>query len=130
LVDGQSEGVYVALNRVNPDLLARSNNRLKVKPKNATTDLDIIEFRWLYIDADAIRPAGISANDAEHEAALQRVLTIRDFLRERGWPEPIHGDSGSGGHLLFRLPALDLRRAGDLVKRCVKSLAPGTRTPM
>ena len=122
-VDGRAEGVYVVLNRLNPELLARSDNRLKVRPKNTTTDADIIEWRWLYIDADATRPAGISATSAEHEAALERVQTIREHLNGRGWPEPIHGDSGNGGHLLYRLPPLELKRAGDLVKRCLKGLS-------
>ncbi len=85
-VDGKAEGVYVILNRFNPDLLARSNNRLKARPKHTTSDADIIEWRWLYIDADAIRPSGISATDAEHEAALQRTVAIREHLAERGGP--------------------------------------------
>jgi hypothetical protein len=123
LVDGKAEGVYVVLNRFNRDLLARSNNRLRVRPKNTTGDADIIEWRWLYIDADAIRPAGISATDGEHQAALQRAQNIRMFLEERGWPEPIFADSGNGGHLLYRLPTLELKRAGDLVKRCLQALA-------
>ena len=129
-LDGKAEGVYLVLNRINPELLARSNNRTKIRPKNTTTDADIIEWRWLYIDADAIRPAGISATDAEHEAALQRTLAIREHLAERGWPEPIHGDSGNGGHLLYRLPHLDLEHAADLVKRCLRALSVRFSDPM
>ena len=122
-VDGRSEGVYVVLNRINPDLIARSCNRLRPKLKNTTSDADIVERRWLYIDADAKRPAGISATDAEHEAALRRITLIRDSLQELGWPEPIHGDSGNGGHLLYRLPELEVTRAGGLVKGCLKALS-------
>ena len=122
-VDGRSEGAYVVLNRFNPDLLARSNNHLASRPKHTTSDADIIEWRWLFIDSDAIRPAGISATDAEHEAALERTVAIRDYLAERGWPEPVHGDSGNGGHLLYRLPYLGLEHAADLVKRCLKVLS-------
>src|ERR1035438_540166 len=122
-VDGRAEGVYVVLNRLNPELLARSSNRLRVRPKHTTTDADILEMRWLYIDADAVRPAGMSATDAEHEAALRRALEIREYLENCGWPEPIYCDSGSGGHLLYRLPALDLKSAGVLVKRCLMALA-------
>jgi hypothetical protein len=129
-VDGSAEGVYVVFNRLNPDLLARSDNHLKIRPKHTTGDADIIEWRWLFIDADAIRPSGISATDAEHEAALQRARAIREFLAERGWPEPIHGDSGNGGHLLYRLPHLDLEHAADLVKSCLKALSARFSDPV
>lgn len=54
-LDGKAEGVYVVLNRLNPALLARANNRIQVKPKHTTSDADIVEWRWLYIDADPVR---------------------------------------------------------------------------
>lgn len=47
-------------------------------------DADIIEWRWLYIDVDAIRPAGISASNTEHEAALERTLRVREFSVREG----------------------------------------------
>jgi P4 family phage/plasmid primase-like protien len=122
IVDGLAEGVYVVLNRLNPELLSRSTNRLKARLRNTTTDADILERRWFYVDADAIRPAGISATDAEHAAALERALVVRDFLSGFRWPEPIHADSGNGAHLLYRLPPLPLDRSGDLVKRCLQAL--------
>jgi hypothetical protein len=122
-LDGRAEGIYVVLNRVHPALLARANNRLQPKPKHTTSDTDIIERCWLYIDADPVRPAGISSTDEEHEAALNRANEIREFLSAQGWPAPLYADSGNGAHLLYRLPALELARAGDLVKRCLKALA-------
>jgi AAA domain len=121
-VDGSAEGVYVVLNRFNPALLARANNRLQARPKYTTSDADITERVWLYIDCDPVRPAGISSTDAEHEAALARAGQIRAFLTSCRWPEPIYCDSGNGGHLLYRLPVLDLANAGELVKRCLKVL--------
>jgi hypothetical protein len=122
-VNGKAEGVYVVLNSFNRVLLARAKNRLQGGLKNTTSDKDITRRRWLYVDADAIRPAGISATEEEHQAALQRTSQIREFLRDIGWPEPILADSGNGGHLLYLLPPLDLVRAGELVKACLKALA-------
>ena len=122
-LDGRAEGIYVLLNPCKPELLARANNRLQAKPKHTTSDVDITERRWLFIDADAVRLAGISATDVEHQTALDRATQIRDFLDSRGWPAPVFCDSGNGGHLLYRLPPLELGRAGDLIKRCLKALA-------
>lgn len=98
-IDGRAEGVYVVLNRFSPDLLARASNRLQAKPKHTTSDADIIQRRWLYIDVDVKRPAGISSTDEQHEAALQCINRIREFLTAQGWPEPVSADSGNGGHL-------------------------------
>ena len=72
-VDGKAEGVYVVLNRFKKDLLVRSENRLQVSPKHTTCDADVVEWVWLYIDIDAIRPAGISANDEEHQRRSKRA---------------------------------------------------------
>src|ERR1022692_4349246 len=41
-LNGRAEGVYVVLNRLNPALLGRANNRLQAKPKYTTSDGDII----------------------------------------------------------------------------------------
>ncbi|MEP7354860.1 MAG: AAA family ATPase [Acidobacteriota bacterium] len=122
-VDGRADGVYAVLNRLNPDLLARSANRLRVGLKPTTTDADIIEWRWLYIDLDPSRPAGISSTDLEHQTAFERAVTIRDYLSGLGWPEPLYSDSGNGAHLLYRLPLLDLKSAAVLVKACLRSLS-------
>ena len=86
-VDGHAEGIYTTLNRIDPALLARAANQLKVKLKNATSDRDIIVRRWLFVDVDAVRPAGISSSNEEHQAALDRARQIRDFLDAREWPE-------------------------------------------
>lgn len=69
-LSGQAAGIYVVLNQLAPALLARSANRLTIGPQNLTQDKDIIRRRYLPVDIDAKRPSGISATDAEHEAAI------------------------------------------------------------
>lgn len=114
-------GIYFIPNQVRPDLLARSVNKLrKVQSEPTTSDADIERRRWLLIDCDAIRPAGISASDEEHEASLVRAEQIKAALAERLWPDPIEGDSGNGAHLLY---AIDLPAQDDgLVQRCLQAL--------
>lgn len=117
-----AKGIYIVSNLVNPDLLARSFNRIKPAGKgDATQDSDIIARRWLPVDADPVRPTNISSNDGEHEAALQRARAIAAALQARGWPEPILADSGNGAHGLYRVdvPVND----GGLVQRCLQALS-------
>jgi hypothetical protein len=54
-------GIYFTLNPVIPDLLARAANRLKAAGTKSitTSDKDILCIRWLPIDLDPKRPAGI-----------------------------------------------------------------------
>src|SRR5437879_3865067 len=100
---GQGSGVYVTLNVVNPELLARAANRTKEFTKKTTSDSEILRRRWLPIDLDPKRPAGICATDEEHKAALERAHLLGTELAEQGWPEPFILDSGNGSYLLYRI---------------------------
>jgi hypothetical protein len=93
--------IYITLNRINPALLARAYNHFKTRVETTTSDRDILQRRWLPVDVDPVRPAGISASDQEHEAALARCLEIRFELSAIGWSQPVRGDSSNGGHLLY-----------------------------
>jgi len=115
-------GVYVTVNPVNPDLLARAVNRLRPAGRNPTTaDTDIVRRRWLLIDCDPRRAAGVSSSNAEHESALAKAREIRDGLSSLGWADPIMTDSGNGAQLMYRidLPADD----GELVRRVIGEIA-------
>lgn len=114
-------GVYVTLNPVRPDLLARAANRLKRRAPETTADGDILVRRWLLIDVDPVRPSGVSATDEELELARQRASAIYVFLSTLGWPEPIVAMSGNGYHLLYRidLPVDD----EELVRRVLAAVA-------
>lgn len=115
-------GAYATVNPVNPDLLARSYNRLQPAARNcATGDKDILRRRWLLIDCDPDRPSGISANDSEHEAALAKACEVRAGLASLGWPDPIMTDSGNGAQLMYRV---DLPSDDDgLLQRVLAEIA-------
>jgi hypothetical protein len=99
-----AEGIYITLNTCHPDLLHRAKNKLlKVDTNYSTSDSNILRYRWLLIDSDPVRVAGISSTDQQHALALSHSRMIRDALRAEGWPEPIVGDSGNGAHLLYRI---------------------------
>jgi hypothetical protein len=66
---GKAPGIYVTLNPVLPALFARAANRVRPRAEQTTSDRDILRRRWLPIDFDPVRPAGISSTEAEHGAA-------------------------------------------------------------
>jgi energy-coupling factor transporter ATP-binding protein EcfA2 len=118
-------GIYVTLNTVNPALLARRANRIKMRlgRKDATTaDADILRRRWLPVDIDPVRPSGVSSTDAEHAAALDAAGRIAAYLTEQGFPEPLRADSGNGAHLLYRIDLANDDAATEVVKGVLTTL--------
>ena len=119
----RAHGVYYTLNPVKPDILARSNNRVQAWAKHTTKDHEIVHRRWLPIDLDAVRPAGVSATEAEKQKVLDRAVELGSFLLQRGWPEPVYANSGNGCHVLFRVDLPNDDSSTDLLKRCLAVLA-------
>lgn len=114
--------IYFSLNPVNPDLLARAKNRLQAFAKQTTTDKDIDRIEFILIDIDPLRAAGISATDAEHEAAKALAEQIATFLEGKGFPQPIVADSGNGYHVQFFTELSNEQENVDLVKGFLNAL--------
>jgi P4 family phage/plasmid primase-like protien len=123
-LDGKAQAVYVTLHRVNPDLIARANNRIIQYAKTTTSDNDIIHLDYLPLDFDPDRPAGISSSDSEHTAAIEKAQKCAEWLSVTfGWPEGFIGDSGNGGHGLYRI---DLPKTDEnvlLVQNVIAAIA-------
>jgi len=122
-VSPSAKGVYVTLNEIDSALLARrKNHAAAVEAGEPTTgDTSITHRRWMLVDLDPKRPAGISSSDAEHGASLALALRISETLSGRGWPEPVFADSGNGAHLLYRIAAPP--DDDGLVTNCLRALA-------
>jgi hypothetical protein len=107
-LDGRARGVFMTLNPLRRELLARSPNKL-TPGCAAASDADVTRRRWLLIDLDPKRPPGVSATDDELSAAIARADECWLYLRGEKWPEPVSAISGNGAHLLYAidLPAAD-----------------------
>lgn len=115
-LNGHVPAIYVTLNPVNSSLLARSANRLTPYAKCATSEKDIIRRRWLPLDFDAVRPAGISSTDIEHQLAIDRAIEAHAWLTSIGFPAGILASSGNGAHLIHKIAAPNDKDAGDLIQ--------------
>ena len=115
--------VYVTLNQVNPDLLARAANRIEAFPASTTSDKDIAQIRWLPLDFDPVRPSGVSSTDEEKEAAKLCTSEVRKYLQAKGWPDPVMGDSGNGWHLLYAVDLPATQESQNLIKGTLEALA-------
>jgi hypothetical protein len=123
--DSSVHGIYVTLNEVNPALLSRRANRIKMrlgKKDSTTSDADILRRRWLPIDIDPLRPSGVSSTDEEHGLALAKAKEVARWIAGLGFPEPVRADSGNGAHLLYRIDLPNDEAATVLVKACLMTL--------
>lgn len=97
---------YQTINCVNPGCYSRGQHEaLTANPKETTSDKDIIGYNWILIDADPVRPSGVSATDSEKENAHTVARKVFYQLRKLGFCEPIVADSGNGYHLLYKIKA-------------------------
>jgi len=120
--------MYVTMNRVRPELpaeLGHALDRLLVRPHGLTGDADIQRRDRLFLDVDPVRDPHLSATDAEHRAALERVDRIRRFLIECGAPDRALAivDSGNGGYVLPRVDLPNTPRAAALVANVTRAIA-------
>lgn len=108
-VTRQASGVYFTPNPVHPDLLARCKNRAEEYRRGRfalTTDADILERRFLFVDLDPDRADGNAdqpSTDAELFASMHAAVEVIEELRPLGWAWPAWARSGNGTHLLFPL---------------------------
>jgi len=124
-LDGQSHsGIYFTLQVIDARLLARVFNKMKPGIP-ATSDANVLSYRWIPIDFDPLRPSGISSSDAELQEALDLRDTVCDWITENlHFPKPIKAMSGNGGHLLYRLPDLPVNKDNQaFVKNTLEGLA-------
>ena len=122
-LSGTVPGVYVTLNPVRPELLARSSNRVEAYAKHTTADSDTVTRCWLPIDFDAVRPSGISSTDLERQSAIARAGEARAWLENLGYPKGIFADSANGAHLLQWIDLPNTPESTNLVRKCLEALA-------
>jgi hypothetical protein len=95
-------------------------------------DHHIANRRLYLLEIDAVRPAQWSKHCAtaqEKAEAWDQAQRLKQFLTERGWPQPITIDSGSGYHLVYCANGCSVSPEATQVLaralRYLKSLFPG-----
>jgi hypothetical protein len=127
-LDGTVPGIYITLNPCTRALLARAANRLQERAQSTTSDQDIVRRRWLLVDCDPVRPAGISSSDLEHCRAITVACGIWDDLRGAGFDDPVVADSGNGAHLLYPVDLPNDEASTERIKRALEGVAAHSGT--
>jgi len=119
---GRAEGIYVTLNPLHPALLARSSNRVTEYAKTTSSDKDVSRRRWLFVDFDPVRLAGISSSEEEHVAAIARAKVCQAWLQTQGIFSVL-ADSGNGAHLLILIDLPNTDESTALFKSVLAALS-------
>lgn len=93
--------VYFTLNEVSPACYNKIQRDKITRSDATTTDEQITKRTTLLIDFDPVRVTKTSSTNAQLKLAAERALSVEKFLNDYDFPEPIHGLSGNGCHLLY-----------------------------
>lgn len=116
--------VYFTINKVNPACYGREQrDRIILKPKNTTTDAEIICRDYVLIDLDSKRLTGVCATKEEATRAYNKGQEVYKFLLDNGFYEPIVVFSSSGIHLYLRCALMNNEENTKLIKRFLEALA-------
>ena len=99
----KASNIFITLNPIDMSCYSRKQHDHFIENVTPTTkDNEITALNWLLIDLDPKRISGVSSSDAELTLAKEKSNTIRSFMSERGFKEPIRAMSGNGIHLVYR----------------------------
>lgn len=73
------------------------------KTSKTTSDKEITALKWILIDADPVRPSGVSSTQEEKNKSKETIGKVYNYLRTMGFSEPVVCDSGNGYHLLYHV---------------------------
>ena len=120
----QGANVYITLQELHPGLESRLQWECFMETGKhrlpSTSDSDVIRYRWLPIDLDPVRPAGISSTREELEKASDLAYHILAYMQTNYGLRVIKAFSGNGYHLLFDMT--DKNMAAEDVKEILDRL--------
>ena len=126
----KSSNVFITLNPLSDSAVekaANKNGNLKAVTKGGgIRDDEISAYRWILVDIDPVRKAetqGVSSTDEEKAAAWEVGTRIKDFLKEKGFCDPVICDSGNGYHLHYRISLPNDGATRALAKQFLSILA-------
>lgn len=119
----QNLQVYFIINAIKEDCYGREQREHLVSNAKTTSDSEIIGRKWLMIDLDPKRTAGISSSNEELEFARKKAQEVFRFLRDKGFNAPVVCMSGNGYHLMYPCRIAASPETDKLVERFINALA-------
>lgn len=114
---------YFVLNEIDENCFSREQSgKVIAKPKNTTSDKEIVGRDWILIDADPRRISNVSSTAEEKNKSKCTIGRVYKYLNELGFEKPVVADSGNGYHLLYRISSDNEQYDANLVKNFLLAL--------
>jgi archaellum biogenesis ATPase FlaH len=121
-VDLRNTNVYITLNAVDSACYDADQRDRFMDGVSTTSDTEIINYSWLFIDLDPKRNSKVSATKEEREAAYRLAGRVYNYLKNHNFEEPVKASSGNGAHLLYRVALKNTDENKTLIQNCLKAL--------
>lgn len=116
--------MYFVMNKISDDCYERPQcERMIEKPKNTTTDQNIEGRKWIMLDFDTERAAGVGSTDEQWQEARAVALKVYDFLKAQGFYDPIVTHSGNGVHIYIRVNLANNDDNKKLIERFLHAMS-------
>lgn len=122
-IDLRRRNVYITLGEVKEECFSRAQSEHFLQNPQTSSDTEVTRFRWLFVDLDPIRTAGVSSSDKELGYAKDLADTVYEYMKPLGFNDPVWAMSGNGYHLLYRIDIPNDKNGRALVEKCLKVLA-------
>lgn len=114
---------YFTINSISPECYGRQqHDKIVMRPKNTTTDAEIVGRDYVFLDLDAHKVAGVNATDAEVEKTQKKANDVYRFLVNNGFNSPIVIFSGNGAHLYLKCALKNNEENNEIVKRFTQAM--------
>lgn len=114
---------YFTINSISPECYGRQqHDKIVMRPKNTTTDAEIVGRDYVFLDLDAHKVAGVNATDAEVEKTQKKANEVYRFLVNNGFNSPIVTFSGNGAHLYLKCALKNNEENNEIIKRFTQAM--------
>ena len=114
---------YFTINSISPECYGRQqHDKIVMRPKNTTTDAEIVGRDYVFLDLDAHKVAGVNATDAEVEKTQKKANDVYRFLVNNGFNSPIVIFSGNGAHLYLKCALKNNEENNEIIKRFTQAM--------
>lgn len=115
--------VYMTLNELHEACYDRKHHNCFIELQSPTvSDNDVTWYQWLLIDVDPVRPSGTSSTNEQLKASRETAKKIYQWLKDRGWPDPIIAHSGNGTHLQYKIQRMNTPENKKLIENVLKTI--------